>query len=1032
MEGQSQFTVSTRGVEDELLGPPRTMHYRPTYISGPLWGQAGITGFAGIFSLGIVDAMRRDPQVGLGIKFKQAPLHTAEFEIKASSPIIEKYVEKGLHRFWQGSLTNALECMPYGFCCSEVMYKDEDGAIHFDHLKPLHPRDTRPFLYRGQLAYVEVREAMDTAGQALDAAGNRALRLEGPRKNKPPKAFWNIYDGQGPYNEWYGFPAVMPAWWFWRVKTMPDGAFETLFKAFYKHSFAGVIARHPDERYSDAPGGTAISAAEYMQQLGEMVKAGANVSLSSRRDEHGNYLYEFEKYGGEVAGDFGQLIEYPDFLDRCILRGLGIPDEILQHEGSTGGYSRSNIAWLAFVIMSEEILNRQLERILNNLFRPLVALNFGKNAKFEVKPKPLLPDQVQQQGAPQPGEPGQPPPEGEGGEGGGGPQAMQLGMWSDEPLEMATLHAPKHGVIIQGTFYPGGEFIPPEVEATLTPEQKAKFEKKPLAAKAKSAAAATAHHFHPKAILDKLANIYQGAIKSPQEVFKGIKDPAGAVRKVSKVAIDKFTPLQQRYGRAAAVAMIGAWVGLNVLWITHPKIGMTLAPEPMLMVTGLAEAVIKLRKIGKPLQLSASYLVRPKRAKGNFEQLHPRQGKGNRAGGRFRAKPKPAATWQQLEQYKPRTPLGKQAARGSKKAIEEIKRTLREEGALRNPRLAQQAERHGFMALIRAYEGWKGKPKGRVIRERGSPRKPEMFVEEDKLRQVQPAHKAAGALRRALNDGTVAKVEPLARDSRGASRVEIVTMEDGTVGVWKPEAGQSNGGRIDISGHYYAREAGAYEIAKILGMGDLVPVTIVRHINGEIGSLQHFVEPHKVAKEFVHDDPRQWDGERDFLRTAAFDYVIGNTDRHRGNWLLRLRDSAKAEGMFFGEATPNDLQLVLIDHSLSFPASKYPVFVSAHFLDRAWNGTLETPGEEERPRAKVPAAMKKWREKWPEIRSAMVKLKFHKLEIAGVKSRLDNLAEAEYFPWADGEEHADSDTHTPYEFDSYGVWLGTAETKPNR
>jgi hypothetical protein len=94
------------------------------------------------------------------------------------------------------------------------------------------------------------------------------------------------------------------------------------------------------------------------------------------------------------------------------------------------------------------------------------------------------------------------------------------------------------------------------------------------------------------------------------------------------------------------------------------------------------------------------------------------------------------------------------------------------------------------------------------------------------------------------------------------------------------------------------REIAAWEVAKRAGLEDLVaPVIEYEHEDHGLGALIAW-QVGEIAEH--HPDP--FDGEEDMARAAIFDYVIGNADRHKGNWLV-------------GE----DGKLRLIDHGLAFP-----------------------------------------------------------------------------------------------------------------
>src|ERR1035437_3959242 len=155
---------------------------------------------------------------------------------------------------------------------------------------------------------------------------------------------------------------------------------------------------------------------------------------------------------------------------------------------------------------------------------------------------------------------------------------------------------------------------------------------------------------------------------------------------------------------------------------------------------------------------------------------------------------------------------------------------------------------------------------------------------------------------------------------------EIITFNDGTKGFWKPSSGEDSGARRNISdGLLTEREVGAWKLGEIVGMQDLgTPVKDVMRITlpdgteqfvgtekaqasglkGERGALMQ-LQPGDNAKEF--GDAVKYDGLENLGRSAAYDYVIGNEDRHDKNWMVE-------------EGTPPETsQLHMIDHNLSFP-----------------------------------------------------------------------------------------------------------------
>jgi SPP1 gp7 family putative phage head morphogenesis protein len=154
------------------------------------------------------------------------------------------------------------------------------------------------------------------------------------------------------------------------------------------------------------------------------------------------------------------------------------------------------------------------------------------------------------------------------------------------------------------------------------------------------------------------------------------------------------------------------------------------------------------------------------------------------------------------------------------------------------------------------------------------------------------------------------------------------TLADGTVGAWKPENEENHGLKRTVNEKFYAREAAASEVAEAIGLSDLVPRTVIREIGGQIGSFQKWADDSTVAGK--HDEP--FDGEKNLARAAAFDVLIGQTDRHKGNWMLSDEQSLSG-----------DYQMCLIDNGLSFPKKSGEFF--SDIVDHAKSDRIPVPSE---------------------------------------------------------------------------------------
>jgi hypothetical protein len=87
---------------------------------------------------------------------------------------------------------------------------------------------------------------------------------------------------------------------------------------------------------------------------------------------------------------------------------------------------------------------------------------------------------------------------------------------------------------------------------------------------------------------------------------------------------------------------------------------------------------------------------------------------------------------------------------------------------------------------------------------------------------------------------------------------------------------------------YHYNIAG-YRIAELIGLGDMVPVTVPRRWRGRNGALTWWVEAEwdeeqRQAAGVAPPDPRSWN--RQIYRERVFTALIGDTDRNMGNMLI--------------------------------------------------------------------------------------------------------------------------------------------------
>lgn len=146
------------------------------------------------------------------------------------------------------------------------------------------------------------------------------------------------------------------------------------------------------------------------------------------------------------------------------------------------------------------------------------------------------------------------------------------------------------------------------------------------------------------------------------------------------------------------------------------------------------------------------------------------------------------------------------------------------------------------------------------------------------------------------------------------AEAETVSMEDVGEGVTEPERVELRSGDVVFRAVFkpirrgrhngfwesYEAEVAAYRLDVLIGL-DMVPPTIVRRIDGKLGSLQLWVESCATYKSLEGTVPQTRRFSQQISRMKMFDNLISNADRNAGNFLL-----------------DQEWNVILIDHSRAF------------------------------------------------------------------------------------------------------------------
>lgn len=129
-----------------------------------------------------------------------------------------------------------------------------------------------------------------------------------------------------------------------------------------------------------------------------------------------------------------------------------------------------------------------------------------------------------------------------------------------------------------------------------------------------------------------------------------------------------------------------------------------------------------------------------------------------------------------------------------------------------------------------------------------------------------------------------AEIQEMEDVGEGVTKPTRVTLKQGDTvfqAIYKP----LKRGRHKGYWESYQAEVAAYELDKMLGL-DMVPPTVVRRIEGDLGSLQLWVEGCDTYKRLQPKVPQTPQFSQQISRMKMFDNLVFNDDRNAGNFML--------------------------------------------------------------------------------------------------------------------------------------------------
>ena len=367
--------------------------YRPPLTYRPSFTQVGLPPF----TLHTVEWMRRDPQIRLGMAIKAAPFHKVRLTIKGD-PEVTTFMVGQIRRFWQRAVPKIQNGFWYTLSGGEIVYKtnEQTGRYEFWSYNDIYPADLS--ILHTLRESIPVGISIKQTNQNLMGLGGTATAYSAsnnpyaPEKNQSnqqqvggttrlffPKSF--LYIHRREFGSLVGQSEFEAAYDPWMEKNDNQGAKHSRKLWFFKNAFGGGILLHPPGNYK-TPTGEEIPYYDIARQAMETSLNGAVWCLENIKGPDGDPLWSFIDPAIRPGGK--ELLDYVSALDNEMLRGMTIPDDVVQQTtggGLNSGAGRS-VPLMAFFISHESTLDNLFNVADEQVFRPLCRANFG-HANYE-------------------------------------------------------------------------------------------------------------------------------------------------------------------------------------------------------------------------------------------------------------------------------------------------------------------------------------------------------------------------------------------------------------------------------------------------------------------------------------------------------------------------------------------------------------------------------------------------------------------------------------------------------------------------
>jgi SPP1 gp7 family putative phage head morphogenesis protein len=311
--------------------------------------------------------MRYHPMCTLGLNFTTLGLTEVPRVVECEDEKIKAICDVMLGRIWKRLLRDAWESLIYGFKPFEIRYAPGDLQYRL-------PDDDKVYTFNGTLfkqpkaldaEYVRIK--VDDTGMLTGFKQDFSM---GEVTIKDRKCFVVTHNFES--GNYYGISALEPIYSTWYISSI-NMQFHT---RWLERKGTGLfLGRYPVGKQDDGTDNSTV-----MNEILDSIMEGTTIALPAGYDDGGRPMWDITLLDpGDKTDAF---IQFHEYLDKMILRGLVIPERALT-QGEVGARASVEAYTDIFITRKQDILDNVVDHISKYLLPHFVQLNFGD--KIEVK-----------------------------------------------------------------------------------------------------------------------------------------------------------------------------------------------------------------------------------------------------------------------------------------------------------------------------------------------------------------------------------------------------------------------------------------------------------------------------------------------------------------------------------------------------------------------------------------------------------------------------------------------------------------------